>query len=120
METFIEQSRAFLNPDGTPLLDKQQIKTFLTALRVLGWLALAIHCDISYTYSHIAQHSATPTVSAMGAAITAFKYLLATKNFCLHAAVYAQDRDVSAYAANATSTDHSHNAWRFNTDPDHA
>ena len=66
-----------------PELPRSQVKAFLTATGMLGWLAQTVRCDASYAYSRIAQHCAHPTESAMKAVRRCFKYLLQTKHLAL-------------------------------------
>jgi len=100
----------------SPTLPAEEVKSFLTGLGMLGWLATTARCDVSYTYSRIAQHCAKPNKSAMAAVKRAFSYLLHTKELSLSAKVFELDRPVSSIFDRSTTTDE----HRFMTDSDHA
>ena len=100
----------------SPTLPAEEVKSFLTGLGMLGWLATTARCDVSYTYSRIAQHCAKPNKSAMAAVKRAFSYLLHTKELSLSAKVFEHDRPVSSIFDRSTTTDE----HRFMTDSDHA
>ena len=104
-----------IDTDSEPL-DPLGKKRFLTGCGMLGWLAQTVRCDVAYTYSRIAQHSAKPTKAAMQAVVRAFKYLYQTRTMALSAPYTAPDRNV----ANSTSTQEHEYPWRFFSDSDHA
>jgi hypothetical protein len=98
----------------TRSLDKHEIKQFLTAVGMLGWLATTVRLDVAYAYSRIAQHSATPTVSAMESVLKVFRYLQGSRNWCISAPVYAGDKH------SVIDTEDPEPIWRFMCDSDHA
>ena len=49
----------------SPVLSAKGKTEFLTAMGMLRWLAQTVRFDVSYTFSRIAQHSASPTEPAM-------------------------------------------------------
>ena len=55
-----------IDADSLVKCTPQQVREFLTALGMLGWLANTVRMDVSYAYSRIAQHSANPTCSTQG------------------------------------------------------
>ncbi len=132
MSKYIETACKALNIDGTgrqvatpiaaPIdtdsepLDPRGRKCFLTGCGMLGWLAQTVRCDVAYTYSRIAQHSAKPTKAAMQAVIRAFRYLYQTRTLALSAPFAAPDRSVT----NATDRQGHTSLWRFFSDSDHA
>ena len=84
---------------------------------MLGWLAQTVRVDVSYTYSRIAQHSASPTESAMKAVRTAFAYLNQSKHYCISAQRYAEDVEIVA-SLDKCSLEHAERS--FMVDADHA
>ena len=93
------------------------MKRFLTALGMLGWLASTVRLDVAYAYSRIAQHCASPTLSALDSVYKAFAYLRDTKNLCLSAEIYEGDidsMDLQRIQGEAT------NQFSFMVDADHA
>jgi hypothetical protein len=105
-----------IDPESEPLRP-QEVKDFLTAVGMLGWLANTVRCDVAYAYSRIAQHSATPTQSALAAVRKTFAYLKGTHDLCLCAEVYDPDRNVTQIMDSSKETPV---LWRFYTDSDHA
>ena len=71
----------------SPVLSAKGQTDFLTAVGMLGWLAQTVRVVVSYTYSRIAQHSASPTESAMKAVRTDFAYLNQSKHYCISAQI---------------------------------
>ena len=73
----------------SPVLSGKGKTEFLTAVGMFGWLAQTVRFDVSYAFSPIAQHSASPTESAMKAVhdivSTAFDYLNRSKHYCISA-----------------------------------
>ena len=55
-----------IDTDSTLLSSKGKTE-FLTAVGMLRWLAQTVRFDVSYAFSRIAQHSASPTKSTMKA-----------------------------------------------------
>ena len=101
----------------SPLLSPQGKTDFLTAVGMLGWLAQTVRFDVAYAYSRIAQHSASPSESAMKAVRTAFAYLQQSKHHCISAQIYEDDMDIqSVLNRNAKDTEE----WSFHVDSDHA
>ena len=100
----------------TRALDQSEIKKFLTATGMLGWLASTVRLDVAYTYSRIAQHCAKPTISAMEAVLKAFRYLKDARDWCISAPVYEDDR----HPVIETGTTTLNPTWRFMCDSDHA
>jgi hypothetical protein len=98
----------------TRSLDKHEVKQFLTAVGMLGWLATTVRLDVAYAYSRIAQHSATPTVSAMESVTKVFRYLQGARDWCISAPVYDGDKH------SVIETDDAEPTWRFMCDSDHA
>ena len=109
MAKYLENACRILKIEGTswvpinqpidtdsPVLSTKGKADFLTAVGMLGWLAQTVRVDVSYTYSCIAQHSASPTESAMRAVRTAFAYLNQSKHYCISAQIYADDVDIVA------------------------
>ena len=94
----------------------QQVREFLTALGMLGWLANTVRMDVAYAYSRIAQHSASPTVAALKAVRGVFAYLLATKSKAITIPLATVDREVFDYADQPTQS----KSFRFCSDTDHA
>ena len=92
-------------------------KRFLTALGMLGWLAMTVRLDVAYAYSRIAQHCATPTESALATVYKTFAYLRDTKNLCLSAQIF--DGDIDTYDL-AKLQGEVINNFRFLVDADHA
>ena len=45
-----------IDEDSKPLTETQ-VRTFLTALGMVGWTAQTVRADVAYAYSRIAQHS---------------------------------------------------------------
>ena len=95
MAKYIENACRILKIEGTswvpinqpidtvtdsPVLSAKGKADFLTAVGMLGWFAQTVRVDVSYTYSRIAQHGASPTESAMKAVRTAFAYLNQSKH----------------------------------------
>ena len=101
----------------SPELPRGQVKAFLTATGMLGWLAQTVRCDTSYAYSRIAQHCAHPTESAMKAVRRCFKYLLQTKHLALCGQYDPPERVLTGTLAEA---DEDRNPFRFYSDSDHA
>ena len=71
----------------SPVLSPTGKTEFLTAVGMLGWLAQTARFDVSYTFSRIAQHSASPTDSAMKAVRTVFAYFKRSKYYCISAQI---------------------------------
>ena len=74
-------------PIGTdsPVLSAKGKADFLTTVGMLGWpLAQTLRVNVSYTYSRMAQHSASPMESAMKAVRTALVYLNQSFNALVH------------------------------------
>ena len=88
-----EASTAPIDGSSTPL-QPWQVKSFLTTLGMLGWLASTVRLDVAYAYSRIAQHCAAPTIDALKAVYKAFAYLRDTKNLCLAAEIYEGNFDI--------------------------
>ena len=129
---YIENACRILKIEGTPWAPtKQPIGTgstvlsakgkagFLTAVGMLGWLAQTVRprVDVSYTYSRIAQHSASPKESAMKAVRTAFAYRNQSKHYCISAQTYADDVDIVATLDKCSLEPEE---WSFMVDADHA
>ena len=99
------EARKLRTPISEPIdtdsiaLPAKEAKTFLTGLDMLGWLATTVRCDVTYTYSRIAQHCAKTNTSAMAAVKRAFSYLPHTKEHSLSAKVFEHDRPISSIAA---------------------
>ena len=94
----------------------EQVREFLTALGMLGWLANTVRMDVAYAYSRIAQHSASPTVAALKAVRGVFAYLLATKSKAITIPLGTVDREVFDYADQPKQS----KSFRFCSDTDHA
>ena len=84
---------------------------------MLGWLAQTVRFDVSYTFSRIAQHSASPTESAMKAVRTYFAYLNRSKHYCISAQIHADyvDSVATLHKCSLEPDD-----WPFMADSDHA
>ena len=133
MEPYIEGALKILNIDqgkrasstpitmpienDSPELDKFQVKEFLTALGMLGWLANTSRVDVAYAYSRIAQHAAKPTQAAMKAVLKVFSYLAGTKDLCLQGRTFTPDIDTNSIIGNNMDIE---DVWEFYTDSDHA
>ena len=133
MEPYIEGTLKILNIDqgkrasstpitvptenDSPELDKFQVKEFLTALGMLGWLANTSRVDVAYAYSRIAQHAAKPTQAAMKAVLKVFSYLAGTKDLCLQGRTFMPDIDTNSIIGNNLDVE---DVWEFYTDSDHA
>ena len=102
---------------SSPELLRNEIKPFLTATGMLGWLAQTARPDVSYAYSRIAQHCAHPTQSAMKAVRRCFKYLLQTKNLALCGRYGPAERVLPGTLA---EEDRDCKPFRFYSDSDHA
>ena len=98
------------------------------AVGMLGWLAQSVRFDVSYAFSRIAQHSVSPTESAMKAVRTAFAYLKKTKHYCISACssassaqIYADDVDIVVdIVATLDKCSLQPEDWSFMVDFDHA
>ena len=88
-----------------------------SATRMLGWLTQTIRFVVSYTYSQTAQHSTSPTDSAMKAVCTASAYFSKSKHFCISAQIYADDVDIMAMLDKCSLEPEE---WSFMADSDHA
>ena len=84
---------------------------------MLGWLASTVRLDVSYAYSRIAQHCASPTIDALKAVYKTFAYLRDTKNLCLCSELYEGDFDAINLARLQGEPT---NEYRFLVDADHA
>ena len=88
------KGRSFKTPISQPIdtesppLPIQEVKTFLTGLGMLGWLAQTVRPDVAYAYSRIGQHAANPTTSSMNAVSRAFHYLINNKYRCLRVLLF--------------------------------
>ena len=105
-----------INMDSPELSPKGKAE-FLTATGMLGWLAQTIGFDVSYTYSCIAQHSASPTESAMKAVRAVFTYLNQSKHYCISAQICADDVDIMATLDKCSLE---LEEWSFMVNSDHA
>ena len=103
----------------SPVLSPKRKTEFLTATGMLGWLALTVRCDVSYTYSRITQQSASPTESAMKAVRTAFAYPNKSKHFCISAQIH-DDNDIVDIMATLDKCSLEPEEWSFMVDSDHA
>ena len=101
----------------SPLLDAGQKREYLTALGMLGWLAQTVRCDVSYSFSRLGQHCASPTHSALKAVKKVFSYLYETKDLGIRAPLYFEDQHIVAINHKPYA---SVDAWRFYSDSDHA
>ena len=97
--------------------DHEFLTEFLTVVGMLGWMAQTVRFDVSYSFSRIAQHSASPTTSAMKAVRTAFAYLNRSKHYCISAQIYADDVDIVATLDKCSLEPED---WSFMVDSDHA
>ena len=102
---------------SSPELPRSEVKPFLTATGMLGWLAQTARPDVSYAYSRIAQHCAHPTQSAMKAVRRCFKYLIQTKNLALCGRYGPAERELPGTLA---EKDEDLKPFRFYSDSDHA
>ena len=89
-----------IDSENSPLLPPDRVRTFLTAVGMLGWLSNTVRCDISYAYSRIAQHSAKPSEDALAAVMYTFAYLKATSNLAITVPLDDTDRSVMDYDKN--------------------
>ena len=76
------------------LLSSADRRQFMTAVGCLGWLVNTGRPDIAYAHSRVAQHMATPTVSAWQAVQRILRYLKGSASYCLSAPLYSNDRDI--------------------------
>ena len=106
-----------IDAEESPLLPPGQVRTFLTAVGMLGWLSNTVRCDISYAYSRIAQHSAKPTEAALSAVLHTFAYLKATSELSITVPLFEESRSVMDFD---TPRAELQSNWRFFTDSDHA
>ena len=107
-----------IDEDSKPL-DETQVRTFLTALGMVGWTAQTVRADVAYAYSRIAQHSAKPTESALKAVLKCIRYLWHSRHMCLSVTHHPEDIDtslaISSILAQTPDQD-----FQFYTDSDHA
>jgi hypothetical protein len=103
--------------EASELLPPDQVRTFLTAVGMLGWLSNTVRCDISYAYSRIAQHSAKPSQAALAAVMYTFAYLRGTSEYSITIPLHEESRSVMDFDQPPGTVDPN---WRFMTDSDHA
>ena len=107
-----------IDEDSRPL-DATQVRTFLTALGMVGWTAQTVRADVAYAYSRIAQHSAKPTESALKAVLKCIRYLWHSRHQCLSVTHNPKDIDTST-AISSILTRGPDQDFQFYTDSDHA
>jgi hypothetical protein len=88
---------------------------FLKSLGMAGWLCNTARPDLSYAHSRIAQHSASPTVSALAAVKRLFRYLIGTKDLSIRIPLH-----VHINVDLPTVSTHTPQPWGFFCDSDFA
>ena len=95
----------FEDAQGDEPLNREGTALFLKAHGKIGWLANCLRCDLSYTYSMLAQSMQKPLAKHMAQVKHAARYLKGTSNFAF---INRQDESFQE------------NSWKFYTDTDHA
>lgn len=100
-----------VNPNTAPL-DQPHRKLFMVIMGCVGWLVNTARPDVAYAHSRVAQHMASPTVSALDAAKRIVRYLKRTAHLTLAAPIGDPNLD--------TVVGDERGAWSFFSDTDHA
>ena len=130
METYIvnaleilglDKERSVTTPIDEPIdgmsspLTPAERHYFLKSLGMAGWLCNTARPDLSYAHSRIAQHSASPTVSALAAVKRLFRYLIGTKDLSIRIPLH-----VHINVDLPTVSTHTPQPWGFFCDSDFA
>ena len=67
----------------SPALSAEEASKYRSSVGGLGWLANTTRCDLSYTFSRLGSHLASPTKSTMSALTQALRYIQGTKHYKL-------------------------------------
>ena len=104
-----------IDTESTPLT-RSEHKHFLTAVGMLGWICNTVRMDVSYAFSRVAQHSATPSQSALKTVHNVFKYLQNTSDLSICINSGLEDQDIMSAPKHTLPADE----WVFYSDTDHA
>jgi len=107
-----------IDASSEPLVDSEKAK-FHTGLGFLGWLSMTNRPDITYAYSRIGQHQASPTTSAMDAVKRAFQYLSGTRRLMLCGPNHSGDASLKTVGVLSSEKANQHH-WEFYCDSDFA
>ena len=122
----LEGKRRYTTPIGAPIdttsrpLSPKERKRFMQALGCVGWLVNTARPDVAYAHSRIAQHMASPNLSAWEAIKRVCLYLRDTANLALSAPSWEIDithcRDKEGNKPELDNCD----SWAWFTDSDFA